>query len=57
MLKRMVIKYYPDEEVLYKSSFNRTLIECLNDQEAKKALWEVHEGICFTHVNEHMMAR
>jgi hypothetical protein len=57
MLKRMVIKYYLDEEILYKSSFNRTLIECLNDQEAKKALWEVHEGICFTHVNEHMMAR
>jgi len=33
------------------------MIECLNDEEAKKALWKVHEGICFTHENEHMMAR
>ena len=56
-LRRMAMEYYIDEEILYKMSFDGTLLRCLSDLEANKALQEVHEGICATHANGHMMAK
>jgi hypothetical protein len=56
-LRRMAIEYYIDGEILYKRSFDGTLLRCLGDLEANKALKEVHEGICATHASRHMMAR
>jgi len=56
-LRRMAMEYYIDEEILYKRSFDGTLLRCLSDLEANKALQEVHEGICATHANGHMMAK
>jgi hypothetical protein len=57
-LRRMAIEYYIDKEILYKRSFDETLLKCLNELEANKALWEVHGLIfCTTHANGHMMAR
>jgi len=32
-------------------------LRCLDEFEAKNALWEVHDGIRSTHANEHVMAR
>ena len=49
--------YYSDGEILYKRSFNETLIRCLNKKEAKQALQQVHERICATHTNRHIMTR
>jgi hypothetical protein len=37
-LRRMAIEYYIDEEILYKRSFDETLLRCLNELEANKAL-------------------
>jgi hypothetical protein len=47
---------YLDGEILYKRSFDRALIRCLNENEIEQSLKEVHEGICVTHANDHTMA-
>jgi hypothetical protein len=49
--------FYLDREILYKRSFNRTLLRCLNEADARNVLQEVHEGICSTHTSGHIMAR
>jgi hypothetical protein len=49
--------YYLDEEVLYKRSFDGTFLRCSNEEEARKALHEIHKGIGATHINRHMMTR
>ena len=49
--------FYLDGEVLYKRSSDSTLLRCLDGVEARNALPEVHEGICSTHTNRHMMAK
>jgi hypothetical protein len=51
------MEFYLDGEILYKRSFNGTLLRCLDEIEAKVALQEIHEGICATHASGHMMAR
>jgi hypothetical protein len=56
-LRRLAMYYYLDEEVLYKRSFNITLVKCLNEADTTNILQEIHEGICSTHTNRHMMAR
>ena len=33
------------------------LLRCVDVEEAKQIMTEIHEGICGTHANEHMMAR
>ena len=49
--------YYLDEEVLYKRSLDGTFLRCSNEEEARKALHEIHKGIGSTHINRHMMTR
>jgi hypothetical protein len=49
--------YYLNGEVLYKRSFNGTLLRCLNEKEVKKALQELLEGICAIYISGHMMTR
>jgi hypothetical protein len=56
-LRRFAIGFYLDGEILYKRSFDGTLLRCLNATDARKALREVHEGICSTQASGHMMAR
>lgn len=51
-LRNMVMDYYLDGEILYKKSFSRNLLRCLNKKEAKQTLQEVHKGICATHAND-----
>ena len=48
---------YLDGEILYKRSFDGTLLRCLNENENEQALKEVHEGICATYVNGHTKAK
>jgi hypothetical protein len=45
-LRRMTMDYYLDEEVLYKRSFDGTLLRCLSENKARKTLHEIYEGIC-----------
>jgi hypothetical protein len=42
ILRRMVMDYYLDEDVLYKRLFDRTLLKCLNEKEVMQALQEIH---------------
>lgn len=56
-LRRMSIEWYIDGEVLYKMLFDGSLLRCLNESEANKALHKVHGEIYTTHTNRHMMAR
>ncbi|XP_061965340.1 uncharacterized protein LOC133689500 [Populus nigra] len=56
-LRRLAMEFYLDGEILYKRSFNGTLLRCLDEIEAKVALQQIHEGICATHASGHMMAR
>jgi len=45
-LMRMTMNFYLDGEILYKRSFDETLLRCLNQNEIEQALKKVHEGIC-----------
>jgi hypothetical protein len=56
-LRRMTMNFYLDGEILYKRSFDGTLLRCLNENEIEQALKEIHEGICATHANGHTMAK
>ncbi|XP_012472371.1 uncharacterized protein LOC105789544 [Gossypium raimondii] len=56
-LRRLVIDYVLDGEILYKKGKNQVLLRCVDAVEAKKILEEVHEGICGTHANGFTMAR
>ena len=56
-LRSLAMDFYLDGEILYKRSFDGTLLRCLNEIDARKALREVHEEICSTHASGHMMAR
>ena len=41
-LRRIAMEFYIDGEILYKRSFDGTLLRCLDEAEANKALQEVH---------------
>jgi ribonuclease HI len=56
-LRKMTMNFYLDGEILYKRSFDGTLLRCLNENEIEQVLKEVHEGICATHANGHTMAK
>jgi len=49
-LRRLSMDYYLNGEVLYKRSFDETLLRCLNEKEVKKALQELLEGICAIYI-------
>jgi hypothetical protein len=49
--------FYLDGEILFKRSFDGTLLRCLNETDARNVLQEVYERICSTHVSGYMMAR
>ena len=53
----MAMNFYLDGKILYKRSFDGTMLRCLNENKIKQALKKVHEGICATHANGHMMVR
>lgn len=54
-LWRIVMDYYLDREVLYKRTFDGTLLRCMNEKITEKILHEIYEGICATHTNRHIM--
>ncbi|KAK5824282.1 hypothetical protein PVK06_019053 [Gossypium arboreum] len=56
-LRRLVIDYVLDGDILYKRRKDQVLLRCVDAVEAKKILEEVHEGVCGTHANGFTMAR
>ena len=57
ILRRLVIGFLLDGEVLYKKGKDQVLLRCVNSSEINKIIEEIHEGVCGTHANGHKMAR
>ena len=49
--------FFLDKEVLYKKGKDQILLRCVDANEAKKIVLEIHEGVCGTHASGHVMAR
>ena len=49
--------FFLDGDVLYKKSKDQILLRCVDANEAKKIVYEIHEGVCGTHASGHVMAR
>jgi hypothetical protein len=48
-VKRQVLKYASIEDELYWRTIDGVLLKCLGEEQAKVAVWEVHDGICGAH--------
>ena len=51
------MRFFLDRDILYKKSKNQILLRCVDADEAKKIIHEIHEGVCGTHTSGHVMAR
>ncbi|RDX74645.1 Pol polyprotein, partial [Mucuna pruriens] len=56
-LRKLATGFFLNGSILYKRSTDLTLLHCVDDQEAKEIIEEVHEGIFGTHTNGHALAR
>ncbi len=54
-IRRKAFKYTLVDEDLYRRNIDRVLLKCLDDDQSKVAMGEVHEGICGTHQSAHKM--
>ena len=48
-VRRMAFKYTMRDDGLYHRTINDVLLKCLDEDQARVAMGEVHEGICGTH--------
>ena len=56
-IRKLAMSFFLNGDVLYKRNYDMTLLRCVDASEAKRILEEVHEGVCGTHTNGHMMSR
>ena len=56
-LRRLATGFFLDRDVLYKKGKDQILLRCVDADEAKKIVREIHERVCGTHASGHMMAR
>ncbi|MCQ7416301.1 reverse transcriptase domain-containing protein [Salmonella enterica] len=56
-LRKLAMKFFLNGEILYKRNHDMVLLRCVDTNEANTIMKEIHEGICGTHANGHMMAR
>ena len=56
-LRRLAMRFLLNGEVLYKKGKNQIVLRCVDTNEAKKIIYEIHEGVCGIHANGHVMAR
>jgi hypothetical protein len=54
-LKWQVLKYTSLDDALYRRTIDGVLLKCLSEEQAKEAVWEVHDGICGAHQSVHKM--
>ncbi|XP_058003930.1 uncharacterized protein LOC131180600 [Hevea brasiliensis] len=57
IIRRLALGYFSIGQILCKKSFNGELLRCVDAEEAKRILFETHEGNCATHANGRMMAK
>ena len=51
------MRFFLDGDIFYKKSKDQMLLRCVDADEAKKIIHEIHEGVCGTHISGHVMAR
>ena len=56
MLRRLVMGFLLDGEVLYKKGKDHILLRCVDSSVTNRIVEEIHEGVCGTHANGHRMA-
>ncbi|RDX89789.1 hypothetical protein CR513_28437, partial [Mucuna pruriens] len=56
-MRRLAMRFFLNGDVLYKRNLDITLLQCVDINEAKEIVKEVHKGSLGTHANEHTMAR
>ncbi|RDX92298.1 Gypsy retrotransposon integrase-like protein 1, partial [Mucuna pruriens] len=56
-LRRLAIGFFLSGVILYKRSTGSNLLRCVDGQEARDIMEEVHEGAFGTHANGHALAR
>ena len=56
-LRRLAMGFFLYRDILYKKSKDQILLRCVDADEAKKIVHEIHEGVCGTHASGHVMAR
>ena len=56
-LRRLAMRFFLDKDILYKKGKDQILLRCVDVNEAKKIVHEIHEGVCGTHASGHVMAR
>ena len=49
--------FFLDGEVFYKKSKDQILLRCVDANEAKKIIQEIHKGVCGTHASGYVMVR
>ena len=49
--------FFLDGDILYKKSKDQILLRCVDAEDAKKIVHEIHEGVYGTHASGHVMAR
>ncbi|PKI46210.1 hypothetical protein CRG98_033399 [Punica granatum] len=56
-LRRLAIHYFLSGEILYRRSFDSTLLRCIDEHESRRLMEEVHGGNCGPHMNCLMLAK
>ncbi|PKI32904.1 hypothetical protein CRG98_046705, partial [Punica granatum] len=56
-LRRLAIHYFLSGEILYRRSFDSTLLRCIDKHESRRLMEEVHGGNCGPHMNGLMLAK
>ena len=54
-VRRIAFKYVLMDDDLYRRTADGILLKCLDEDQARVAMGEVHEGICGTHQSAHKM--
>ncbi|PKI60160.1 hypothetical protein CRG98_019448 [Punica granatum] len=56
-LRRLAMHYFLSGEILYRRSFDSTLLRCIDGHESRRLMEEVHRGNCGPHMNGLMLAK
>jgi hypothetical protein len=57
VIQRMACNYFLSGPILYKKSFDATLLRCVDAGEAGRLMEEIHEGCCGPHMNGRMLSK
>ena len=49
--------FFLDGDILYKKNKDQMLLRCVDIDDAKKIVHEIHDGVCGTHASGHEMAK